>query len=291
MALETIIHNEKQISNQNEDAQKIPELEKSENGNGAKMITVDKSAAEKFMLAIEQCVGDIAEQKQLVDKLIESKNKELESFKSDTIVKFNAMIDATQGLKEKISAAESYENYLEEQVKNANLSKEVAMLEQQLQKEKTEISLFIRDVTNTVNLKLSEIEAAVQNLKSADETIEQNLAKFKDEMAKETENYEKSAESKLDETGSHLQKISKSLFEGLKADSDNLLKSYTSKCQEHLETVKKQSIDFLKQCEAENKKLIEKVPAVASKKISKKDIIIYALAFTSIASLAVQMFV
>ncbi len=290
MALETIIHMGTQIQ-KDENQSKIPELQKQDKENNAKMITVDKSAVEKFMLAIEQCVGDISEQKQLVDKLIDMNNKELESFKSDTIVKFNAMIDATQGLKEKISAAESYENYLEEQVKNANLSKEVAMLEQQLQKEKTEISLFIRDVTNTVNLKLGEIEETVQNLKSADELIGQNIAKFKDEMAKETENYGKKADAKLDETGSHLQETSKSLFEGLKADSDNLLKSYTEKCQSHLDTIKKQSIDFLKQCEAENKKLIEKVPAVADKKLSKKDIIIYVLAFTSIASLAVQMFV
>ena len=70
-----------------------------------------------------------------------------------------------------------------------------------------------------------------------------------------------------------------------------MLKSYTEKCQQHLDTVKKQSIDFLKQCEVENKKLIEKVPAVANSKLSKKDVIIYVLAGVSVASLLVQIFV
>ena len=70
-----------------------------------------------------------------------------------------------------------------------------------------------------------------------------------------------------------------------------MLKSYTEKCQQHLDILKKQSIDFLKQCKVENKKLIEKVPVVANSKLSKKDAIIYVLAGVSIASLLVQIFV
>lgn len=257
--------------------------------NDAKMITIDKVIAEKFMLAIEECVGDIEEQKNLVDKLLESKQNELDKFQSETITKFNALIDATSSLSEKIKATESYEEYLKKQVENANLSKEVTLLEQQLQKEKSEVTLFIRDLTNTVTLKLGEMETVVQNLKSADEVIEENIARFKDEMTKETENYEKSADSKLDDIGDHIQKAADSQINTMKIDCEEMLKKYTEKCQSHLDIVKKQSIDFLKQCADENKKLIEKVPAVAEKKVSKKDIVIFAMAGITILSVAVQM--
>ena len=59
----------------------------------------------------------------------------------------------------------------------------------------------------------------------------------------------------------------------------------------HLETIKKQSIDFLKQCAAENKKLIESVPGVKNKKLSVKDMIIYGMSVAAIASMVVQIFV
>ena len=257
----------------------------------ANMVTVDKTIVEKFMLAIEECVGDIEEQRELVDRLIESKSRELDVFQSETIKKFNALIESTQDLSEKIRATESYENYLEEQVKNANLTKEVAMLEQQLQKEKAEVSLFIRDITNTVTVKLGDMETIVSELKSADNIIEEKITQFKEDMTAETSRYEKSAESKLDEVGSHIQSAAESQIAGMRAECESMLRSYTDRCREHLETVKKQSIDFLKQCESENKKLIEKVPAVANAKFSKKDIAIYLMAGVSVASLLVQMFV
>ena len=260
-------------------------------GAGGKMITIAQAEAERFMLAIEECVGDIEEQKALVDRLIESKNGELEHFQSDTIKKFNALIESTQALSEKIRATESYENYLEGQVRNANLSKEVAMMEQQLQKEKAEVSLFIRDITNTVTAKLGDMAATVDALKSADNIIEEKITQFKDDMASESTRYEKSAEAKLDEVGTHIQSAAESQIAGMRAGCESMLRSYTDRCREHLETVKKQSIDFLKQCEEENKKLIEKVPAVANAKFSKKDIAIYLMAGVSIASLLVQMFV
>ncbi|MBQ9622556.1 MAG: hypothetical protein IJR39_04365 [Treponema sp.] len=295
MALETI-NTQKTAENPEEEnhlphplAQSTPQ--RSGNTASTNMVTVDKTLVEKFMLAIEECVGDIEEQRELVDKLIESKNRELDVFQTETIKKFNALIESTQSLSEKIRSTESYENYLEEQVKNANLTKEVVMLEQQLQKEKAEVSLFIRDITNTVTVKLGDMETIVSELKTADNIMEEKITQFKEDMTAETSRYEKSAESKLDEVGSHIQSTAESQIAGMRAECESMLKGYTEKCREHLETVKKQSIDFLKQCENENKKLIEKVPAVANSKFSKKDIAIYLMAGVSIASLLVQMFV
>lgn len=73
----------------------LPETQKPAEGQKhtppANMITVDRVTAEKFMLAIEECVGDIEEQRELVDRLIASKNTDLELFQSDTIKKFNGL--------------------------------------------------------------------------------------------------------------------------------------------------------------------------------------------------------
>ena len=259
-------------------------------GNSS-LITISKIAAEKFMLAIEECVGDIEEQKALVDRLVQSKNEELQGFQSETIEKFNTLIDSTRDLSEKIKATESYENYLQEQVKNADLSKQVAMLETQLQKEKAEFSSFLIKTDSFLSMKVGELSEKVSELKSADEVIETNIQKFKDELKAESTKYTANAERTIEEAADSFVKGAGNQYESLKADCNAMLKSYTEKCQQHLDTIKKQSIDFLKQCEAENKKLIEKVPAVANAKFSKKDVIIYTLAGVSIASLLVQMFV
>ena len=68
-----------------------------------------------------------------------------------------------------------------------------------------------------------------------------------------------------------------------------MIKAYTEKCQAHLETIKKQSIDFLKQCAAENKKLVESVPSVKNRKLSVKDMIIYSLSIMAIAATFFQL--
>lgn len=284
LGMETIT---KQINN-TQKQNNIPETVKE---NSMNMVTIERTKAENFLIVLEECIGDIEEQKNLIDKLIQSKNEELEGFQSQTISKFNALIEATSGLSEKIAATESYENYLAEQVRNANLSKEVAMLEQQLQKEKAEISKFIISTDNFITTRISDIESTVNELKSVNNIIEENIQKFKEELKNESSKAIAQAENQLTENSDALVKGASNQFKILREDCNTMLKSYTEKCQQHLNTVKKQSIDFLKQCEVENKKLIEKVPAVANSKFSKKDVIIYMLAGVSIASLLVQIFV
>jgi len=255
------------------------------------MITIHQATAERFMMAIEDCVGDIEEQKMLVESLIQSKQKELEGFQSETIAKFNDLIDVSRDLAEKIKATESYENYLQEQIKNADLSKQVSMLQIQLEKEKAQISSFIIKVDNFITMKVGELSDKVNELKSADEIIEMNIQKFKEELKSESLKLAQDADKQIEVASDTFIKGAQNQYESLKADCATMLKNYTEKCQQHLDTVKKQSLDFLKTCENENKKLIEKVPAVANSKFSKKDVIIYTLAGVSIASLLVQMLV
>ena len=263
---------------------------KAEEKPDARMITIPQAEAEKYLIALAETLDDVQDLKEVANSLITSKNSELEHFRDDTITKFNALIESTTELKEKLGTAESYENYLEERVKNANLSAEVAALEKQLQKEKMEVSIFIQTMTRTMDTCTAEIHAKITELKSADEIIKDSIKEFKDETEKASTSYLNEAEKKIAEVSTTLLANSKNEYEILKAQSSDMIKAYTEKCQAHLVTIKKQSIDFLKQCAAENKKLIESVPGVKSKKLSVKDMIIYGMSVAAIASMVVQMF-
>lgn len=258
--------------------------------SASSMVTIDRKKAEDFLLILEECVGDVQEQKTLVDNLINNKNRELQSFQTETIDKFNSLISATQELSEKIKATDSYENYLSEKIENANLSKSVAMLEQQLQKEKAEFSSFLIKTENFLTLKLNEINETVTDLHTINEMVENKIEKFKQELEAEAKKQLSSINKTVDESSESLLNGANNQYEALKIECNSMLKAYTEKCQQHLETVQKQSVSFLKQCGEENKKLIEKVPAVADKKISKKDVVIYVLAVVTIASDIVHFF-
>ena len=274
--------------NKSETTTEIEEKQQFQKENPVNMVTIDRAKAEQFLLILEESIGDIEEQKALVDSLINSKNEELQSFQTETIEKFNSLIQATKELSEKIKATESYENYLAEKLENANLSKSVTMLEQQLQKEKAEISSFIIKTDNFITSKVNEILGTVSDLKTINEMVENQIQKFKEELQAESKKSIANADNQLEEASKSLVNGANVQYESLKAECNAMIKSYTEKCQQHLENIKKQSIDFLKQCEIENKKLIEKVPAVADRKISKKDVIIYILAVVAITSSIVQ---
>lgn len=292
---------ESEPTNDGQELQEKPSQDSSEKENAEdnqnqktkepNMVTIDRTKAENFLIALAECLENVQTQKEMVDKLVEVQQGGLENFKKDTITKFNAIIEATTDLKDKIVVAGNYQDYLAEQVKNANLQKDVVMLQQQLDKEKAEISQFLIKVDSFLTLRIGVLETKVNELRNADEIIENNIKKFKEELKQETAKHVASAENIVEISSNSLVEGAKNQMTGLRAECNEMLKKYTEKCQSHLETVKKQSIDFLKQCENENKKLIEKVPAVANSKISKKDLVIYVMAGVSVASLLMQMFV
>lgn len=254
-----------------------------------KMITIPQAESEKFLIGLTNILDDVQDLKEVATSLISSRNTELEHFRDDTITKFNALIQSTADLKEKLDTAESYENYLEERVKNANLSAEVAALEKQLQKEKAEVSIFIQSMTSSMDNCTSEIHSKITELKAADEIIRDSIREFKEETEKISEGCMNEAEKKIAEVSTTLLANSKNEYEILKTQSSDMIKAYTEKCQAHLETIKRQSIDFLKQCAAENKKLVESVPGVKNRKLSVKDMIIYSLSIMAIAATFCQL--
>lgn len=254
------------------------------------MVTIDRTVAESFMIAIEECVGDIQEQKALVDKLINDRRQDLVAFQSETIRKFNDLISATSGLKEKLKTTESYESYLEERINNANLQKEVGMLETLLNKEKAEFSQFLINTDNFLTTKIGAMEEKVNELHSVDRVIKDNIDTFKEEIKAMFAQQTVKTDNLITESADQIRKVSDSNIKGMKAEANEMIKAYTEKCQENLQKVQQQSIDFLKQCSDQHKKLIEKVPSVAASKFSTKDIVIFAMAAASIISAAMQIF-
>lgn len=260
--------------------------------NPPDMVTINRSEAENFIIALENCVGDIQEQKELVDKLLEerkNRQQELGRFQTETIQKFNALIDATNGLKEKLKTTESYESYLEERINNANLQKEVGMLETLLNKEKAEFSQFLINTDNFLTKKIGAMDEKIGELHSADSVIKENIDNFKEEIKAMFAQQSVKTNNLVAESSETIRKVSESNSMGLKAEANEMIKAYTEKCQENLQKIQQQSIDFLKQCSEQNKKLIEKVPAVAASKFSTKDIVIFCMAAASIASAAMQI--
>lgn len=254
------------------------------------MVTIDRTVAESFMIAIEECVGDIQEQKALVDKLISDRRQDLVAFQSETIRKFNDLISATSGLKEKLKTTESYESYLEERVKNVNLEKEVNMLQEQLYKEKAEFSQFIIKVDNFLTTKIGDMKDKIDELHSADNVIKENVENFKEEIKAMFAQQAAKTDNLVNDSSEQIRKVSESNSMGLKAEANEMIKAYTEKCQENLQKVQQQSIEFLKQCSDQHKKLIEKVPSVAASKFSTKDIVIFAMAAASILFGAAHFF-
>ena len=256
-----------------------------------KMVTIPQVKAENFLIGLEEALSDVQDLREITNNLIAAKTSELDNFRDETITKFNALLQSTTELKEKLNAAESYENYLEERVKNGNLTSNVSLLEKQLQKEKAEVSIFISTMTETIKDCTEKITSKIAELKSADEIIKDSIREFKEETEKISGDFASGAESKLNEICKTVLENSKNEYEVLKGQSSEMIKSYTEKCQSHLNTIKAQSIDFLKQCAKENEKLIKSVPGVKDKKLSKKDIIIYAMAVAAIASMVARLFV
>jgi gas vesicle protein len=254
------------------------------------MVTIDRTVAESFMIAIEECVGDIQEQKALVDKLINDRRQDLVAFQSETIRKFNDLISATSGLKEKLKTTESYESYLEERINNANLQKEVGMLETLLNKEKAEFSQFLINTDNFLTTKIGAMEEKINELHSVDRVIKDNIDTFKEEIKAMFAQQAGKVDTLITESADQIRKVSDSNIKGMKAEANEMIKAYTEKCQENLQKVQQQSIDFLKQCSDQHKKLIEKVPSVAASKFSTKDIVIFAMAAASILFGAARFF-
>ena len=103
--------------------------------------------------------------------------------------------------------------------------------------------------------------------------IRGSISELKNEMENLITTYNDNCEKQTDETCEHILSSANNQFDFLSAKTTELLKNYTARCQNHLETLKTNSIAFLKECDRQNKELIKNIPEIKTK-LSWKDIYI-----------------
>lgn len=277
----------KEISKNNEVQKKNDIFFKNAN-NTETFVTINQTEANKFLAGLSESLSEIDSFKEYVSNTLILKLKEIESFENSTIKMFNSLVDNTKELSDKIQIAGNYEEYLKKQLENAELTKQISILELHLNKERSEINLVLNKISEDVENSISIMQSKISELKVANDVIEQSIQHYSQETESSFKSYKEKAEQTLEKIASNAMDSSQEHQEALRIKCDTFLDEYTKKCRQHLETVKKQSIDFLKQCEEENKKLIKKVPEISNKKISIKDIIIYVIAAITIIGLFVK---
>ncbi len=260
------------------------------------MITVDQARAENFLNGLQDAINLVQECHEIVETSItkiDSKVREVEKFEDETITLFNNLVSSATDLKQAIDTNHNYDAFLEEKLNSSNLRSQVTLLEQQLQKEKTELTLILKNIDDTVTKKLGVIEAKAVSLVSADTSIEKTLCDFKtsiedivrknvSEQSKKTEEIIDKLNANATEETEDVRTAAETQFKGIKADLEKEIKRYTERCQDNFDAVQEKTLDYLEFCKKETSKLIEKVPAVAENKITKKDILLYAVAGASI---------
>lgn len=258
------------------------------------IVTVRQATAENFIMSLQDSINEIEEFKEYVSTKLNNKFSELERFENTTINLFNSLLDSTKELSTKITTKESYSDYLEEQIKNRDLSKQVILLQQCLNKEKAEVSIFVQEISETINTAVINIENKISELRNVNDIIEENVKKIEEKFSSNYESITKKTIEQLEEfENKHDQSImdlSKKLLDAssnnentFKAKCEELITKYTEKCQSHLNTLQETSISFLTQCKTQNENLVKRIPSIEMKKsITKKDKIFFITAFISI---------
>lgn len=259
------------------------------------IVTVNQAIAENFIMSLQDSINEIEEFKEYVSTKLNNKFSELERFENTTINLFNSLLDSTKELSTKITTKESYSDYLEEQIKNRDLSKQVILLQQCLNKEKAEVSIFVQEISETINTAVINIENKISELRNVNDIIEENVKKIEEKFSSNYESITKKTIEQLEEfENKHDQSImdlSKKLLDAssnnentFKAKCEELITKYTEKCQSHLNTLQETSISFLTQCKTQNENLVKQIPSIEVKNsVSKKDKILFITAVVSIA--------
>ena len=259
------------------------------------IVTVSQATAENFIMSLQDSINEIEEFKEYVSTKLNNKFSELERFENETINLFNSLLDSTKELSTKITTKESYSDYLEEQIKNKDLSKQVILLQQCLNKEKAEVSIFVQEISETINTAVINIENKISELRNVNDIIEENVKKIEEKFSSNYESITKKTIEQLEEfENKHDQSImdlSKKLLDAssnnentFKAKCEELITKYTEKCQSHLNTLQETSISFLTQCKTQNENLVKQIPSIEVKNsVSKKDKILFITAVVSIA--------
>lgn len=259
------VEKEKDISTQKETVQKEAVFTK-----------IDRTKAENFLILLEEALVNVQEQKEsmeiqnnTVKSLIDICNRQstvLDNYQEQLVKTFGTVSERMQVLSEKIEVADGYKFYLEEQAKNSDLSKTVNLLQMQLNQEKIEFMNFIKTA-----------QEKISSIKSYDTVFDEKTDKVINKILKDETEFKNNAEQQVDEASKNMMDSCINQISVMQNKADEMIRKYTEKCQNHLDTIKTQSINFLEQTKQTNEELVKKIPAIKENtKFKTKDLIVIA---------------
>ena len=216
---------------------------------------LDNPRNNDLLVRIAGSMSELLELKPILEAILEDKHASIEKEKLEILDCLNTVRTDFNALKEKLDCEVDYTRELTTQIQNYEYKKNNAMLQNSLIVTENKINNFTKTITEFVEEKITAIEETVSNLQTVEDAVDQSIARFNKIASSNAENE----------------------YNALKKQSEDLLKSFTRKCQEDMEIMKKKSLDFLKECEKENKEIISKIPKVNNNKYSMKDYLLFGI--------------
>ena len=226
------------------------------------------STIEKAIIELSEELANISELRDAIEHSFENKTATDDKFQAEVTTYFNSLRKQFEEFNEKFAREIDYNRELELKVQNNEYKGQIYLLERELNEERAKITKTIDEINQIVKDNMLSLSDKVRELKSADTLIEEAIFKFRTDSMSASENE----------------------YKALKANCESILRTFTENAQKTLETVKKTSIDFITQCEKENKSLIGKVPVVKGK-LTQESWIVIIFGCIGIASLIINLFI
>ncbi|MBD5438277.1 MAG: hypothetical protein HDR37_06900 [Treponema sp.] len=226
-----------------------------------------QSALEKAVIALSEELANVSELKDALEQSLNDKSVADDEFQSEVTAYFNSLRKQFDEFNEKFSREIDYARELDLKIQNNEYRGQIYLLEKALDAERAKITIALDDITEAVKEKLRLVSDKCLELKSADNLIEEAIMKFRSDSMSASENE----------------------YRALRQNCEAGLKLFTENAQKTLETVKKRSVDFITQCEKENKALIKNIPSVKGK-LTAENWLVVVFGCVGIASLIVRLF-
>lgn len=245
--------------------QKLPVKQKSE------LLPYEKenySTIEKAIIELSEELVNLSELRDSIEHSFENKTIEEDKFQGEVTTYFNLITKKFEEFNEKFTHEIDYNRELELKIQNNEYKGQIYLLERELNEERATITKTLDEINKLIKDNLLTLSDKCRELKSADNLIEESIMKFRGDAIAASENE----------------------YKTLKMQCEKMLKAFTDNAQKTLETLKKTSLDFITQCEKENKSLIGKVPVVKGK-LTTENWIVIVFGCIGLASLLVNLFI
>ena len=221
---------------------------------------------EKAIMTLSEELSNLTDLREGVEQMFSKKQSDDEQGLSLVTKYYNSMQQKFTEINDRLTNEIDYRRELEERLRSANYSREVYLLEKELDSERAKISLFIDELQTSTKEMLGKIGDKLIEMKSAEQLIREATLKFRTDAAQ----------------------CAQSEFEQLKTSAETQVSNIAENAKGNMEAVKKSFSLFLAQCERENKELIKKIPCVKSK-ISVENWITIAIGTLGFASLFIRL--